>query len=233
MRKPLENHNIAVAMPVYDGKIPVTTTSSLIQLSHMIEACGGKMSFLSQVGVAIVQIARNQLLSEVIANPSITGVLMIDGDIYFDAIDAMRLIAASGKHDIMAGLYRAKTETQDLYFVDPDTEASPPYDEYGIMPCKRIPLGFAYVKRHVLQKLWDDHEGRMFNSGNIICRNVFDIVYDAENRTLTGEDFVFCDKVRAAGFTIGALTDIRLAHIGIKAWAGSFKEGFERGFAEE
>lgn len=224
MTKPLDGHNIAVAIPAYDGKIPISTVSSLLRLSGMLGSLGARMSFLSQTNVAIVQIARNRILAEVMAEPSITGVLHIDGDISFDPGDAIKLIAASVRYDVIVGLYRAKTDDQDLYFVEPEG----PYDQYGVMTCKRAPLGFAYMGRSVLKRLWDDHADRTFTQGEYLCRNVFEVVYDKESQTIIGEDFVFCDKVRAAGFSIAALVDIRLDHIGTKSFTGSFKEGFER-----
>jgi hypothetical protein len=54
------------------------------------------------------------------------------------------------------------------------------------------------------------------------ARMVFDCGY--VDGVFIGEDYDFCDKVRQAGFRIGAMPAIKLGHIGTKVYTGSFAD---------
>jgi hypothetical protein len=145
-----------VAVPSYDGKIPIEVVNSLFGLQQLIHLNQGRMSFIYQRGMALVQSARNALLAEIMKYPDVTGVLHLDADIEFDPMDALSLIAyADDKYDVMAGLYRAKTDKSFWYYVTYEGPNDPVLDG-EVLPCKRVPLGFAYVKRKVL-----DARGKM------------------------------------------------------------------------
>jgi len=225
--RPLKGQHIAVLVPTYDGKMPIDATVSLIQLHGLIAENGGRMSLFSQKGMAIVESARNALLAEVMKHDDITGVLHLDADIMFTAMDALTLIAyADDKYDVVAGLYRAKTDKSFLYFF---TKESGDGDEIkmdgDVMPCKRVPLGFCYVKREVLDVLWENEACRKYSIGPNTARLVYETSY--RDGQYIGQDYAFCDKVQNMGYRIGALPRLRLGHIGTKTYEGSFSEALE------
>ena len=140
---PLKGQHIVVVVPSYDGRIPIDIVNSLFGLSALIGANGGEMSFFSQKNMAIIESARNALLAKIMEYPFVTGVLHLDADIEFEPMDALRLIAhADGNYDMMVGLYRAKTDTNYLYFVTWENDGEPVLDG-EVLPCKRVPMGFA------------------------------------------------------------------------------------------
>lgn len=226
----LEGQHIAVVIPAYDGKVPVDVIQSMFGMSALLTANGAKMSFMSKSGCALVQTARNDLLAEVMKHPDITGVFHIDGDIIFKPIDALRVIAyCDDNYDIMAGLYRAKTDKHFMYFANwqSDEDGQPIYAENGVLPCTRVPLGFCYAKIGVLKALWDNAPECESDDGTP-RRNVFECPFDPVKKKMIGEDYNFCDKAVALGYKIGALPDCNLKHIGLKAYEGSFKDVFDR-----
>lgn len=219
---PLKDQHIAVVVPSYDGRIPVNVVNSLFGLSALIGLNGGEMSFFSQCNMALVQAARNAILAKVMEVDSITGVLHLDADIEFDPMDALRLIAhADDNWDMTAGLYRAKTDKNFLYFVTWKDGVVPDMKEL-VHEAERVPLGFAYVKRKVLDQLWANAASMEYSIGPNKARMVFDCGY--VDGDFIGEDYDFCDKVRKAGFKIGALPAIKLGHIGTKVYTGSFAD---------
>lgn len=211
----LSGQHIAVVMPSYDGRVPASTAGSLIELSHALASCGARMSFFVQPATAYVDLARNLLLARVMLDADCTGALHLDSDIGFQVDDAVKLIAASGLYDITCGLYRAKTD-EEIFFV----KTAGPVDEYGVMPCDRVPFGFVYTTRRVLQSLWDAHADREFVYGETTARLVFECGF-SDGRVI-GEDSMFCAKAKAAGFRIGAIVDIELEHYGTKAFTGAY-----------
>jgi hypothetical protein len=222
---PLRGQHIMVAIPSYDGKIPASVVNSLFGLQQLIQLNQGKMSFIYQQGMALVTAARNGLLAEVMKHPDVTGVLHLDADIEFDPMDALSLIAyADERYDMVAGLYRAKTDKSILYFVTWDGDGEPELSG-EVLPCKRVPLGFAYVKRNVLDTLWRNAEDKPYKLGPNEARIVFETPY--KDGVFIGEDYDFCDKVREAGFKIGALPRIELGHIGHKSYRGAFWQAIE------
>lgn len=223
--RPLAGQHIAVLIPSYDGRIGIEAMTSLISLRDMIDMNGGRMSIFSQKHMALIESARNALLATVMQYPDITGVLHLDADIEFDAVDALSLIAyCDDKYDMMAGLYRAKTDKKYLYFVTWDGEGDPVLDG-EVLPCRRVPFGFVYAKRAVLDALWDRAADKPINVSNKPGRLVFETAY--RGGTFIGEDYDFCDKVRDAGFRIGALPKIKLKHVGLKAYEGTFFDAIE------
>lgn len=219
---PLKGQHIVVVVPSYDGRIPINVVNALFGLTALIGANGGEMSFLSQCNMALVQVARNAILAKVMENPSFTGVLHLDADIDFDPMDALRLIAhADEDWDMTAGLYRAKTDKNFLYFVTWKDGVVPDMSE-PVHEAERVPLGFAYVKRKVLDQLWANAAHMEYSIGPNKARMVFDCGY--VDGVFIGEDYDFCDKVRQAGFRIGALPAIKLGHIGTKVYTGSFAD---------
>jgi hypothetical protein len=226
----LAGQHIAVVIPAYDGKVPVELIQSLFGLSALLTANGARMSFMSKSGCAIVQGARNALLAEIMKYPDITGVLHIDGDIVFKPMDGLRLIAhCDDNYEIMAGLYRAKTDKHYLYFAswENDETGHPAIKENGVLNCTRVPFGFCYVKAQVLQTLWEQAPILTEDGGNDV-RLVFDCPYDPVAKKMVGEDYTFCDKAIAAGYRIGVLADVDLKHIGPKEYRGTFKSVFDR-----
>lgn len=231
----LAGQHIAVVIPAYDGKVPVELIQSLFGLSALLSANGAKMSFLTKSSCAIVHMARNSLLSEIMKYPDITGVLHVDGDVVFAPMDALKLIAfADDNYDVMAGLYRAKTDKHILYFASWTThfDGLPLYDVNGVLPCSRVPFGFCYVKIGVLKALWDQAPVCSGDDQEEV-RLVFDCPFDPVEKKVIGEDYTFCDKAVALGYKIGVVPDVRLKHIGPKAFEGSFKDTFDKFAAGE
>lgn len=224
---PLKRKHIAVLIPSYDGKIPVDVATSLIELQGLITANGGRMSLFSQKGMAIVESARNALLAEIMKYDDITGVIHLDADIQFTAMDALTLIAyADEKYDIVAGLYRAKTDKHFLYFFTRDGEGDGDIQLDGdVLPCKRVPLGFCYAKRDVLDVLWENEASRKYSIGPNQTRMVYETLY--KDGQFIGEDYAFCDKAVAAGFRIGALPRMNLGHVGTKVYEGTLWDALD------
>lgn len=216
-------HHLAVLVPSYDGKLPTGTVTSLFTLQSNLNRAGHGMSMLFQDNIALVQEARNLLL-RTFCDPAydFTAALCLDADIEFSMQDFAWLMKGAETYDVVAGMYRAKTDEQVMYFVQPLAALDPEAPVPDFIPCKRAPAGFMFVKGNVMRALWDGHKDRSYQHKYGEVRAVYEC--GLKGGEFVGEDYSFCDKVRELGFTIGAATRVRLRHIGQKAYQGSYAE---------
>ena len=224
--QPLAGKNIAICIPSYDAKITTQMASSLYVLFDLIKSHGGMVSFFVQNYTPIIPIARNLLILEVMNNPTVTGMFMMDSDISFQPYEALAMIAKGLSHDIVVALYRKKQEEIGYFATFMEDEAGDVIVKDGLLQASRVPVGFAYINRNVIQRLWDDSNHRIVNPGKVgEYRAIFDNEY--RNGDYIGEDYVFCDKIKAAGFDILVMPEVDLTHYGTKGYAGSYRASSE------
>jgi hypothetical protein len=150
--------------------------------------------------------------------------LFIDADVVVNADDILRLMAQSGDMDVTAGAYPRRAKDAKFFADVYHDENGDLEFEGSLMRLKRAPTGFMLIQRHVIEKLVEDHpEWTYEKSPTEKMSAVFDFaIVDGK---YVGEDYLFCDRVLKAGFTVYIDVDISLPHVG--------QEVFERNFREE
>jgi GT2 family glycosyltransferase len=175
-------------------------------------------------GCSVVSRVRNLLAKDMLESDC-TDLLFIDSDINFEPDDVFRLMAwaSDPKKGIVAGVPRTRSEDK-VYITDLD------YDEngqltmngMGLVRAKRVATAFMWVQRGVFEKLVAENPDWTYfdkRAGKDLSA-VFDFKVTREG--YIGEDFLFCDRVREAGYEVWIDPTIKLGHMGVQEYKGAF-----------
>lgn len=223
-RVSLAGRKLMIAIPAYDGKLNVYGAFQLPQLALAAQKHGFQIHLSHLSGCSIITRARNSLVNQFMESDC-TDLLFIDADINFTAQDILRIMAVATDKDIVAGPYPRRAKDQmffaDIYY---NEHGGIELTEEGLMRVNRIGTGFMFIRRHVLEtlkekhpewKYWVDVEKKHHYA-------FFDFSLTPEG--YMGEDYLFCDRARDAGFAIYVDTDINLGHFGSTEYVGNFAE---------
>ena len=212
-----------IAIPAYDGKLNIKSAFALATLAMDMAKHGAKL-YLTQIsGCSLITKARNALVADFLESDA-TDLLFIDSDIIFKSDDVLRLLALSGNKDITAGAYPRRSKDKkfftDIYL---DDQNQIEFHD-GMLRVDRIGTGFMLIRRHVLETMKANHpEWGYYNNVNerTDCA-LFD--FELKNGEYYGEDYTFCNRAKADGFSIYLDPDINLPHIGTEEYTNHFGE---------
>lgn len=212
-----------IAVPAHDGRLNIKTSFALCQF--MVEAARlGVAVYLSDLSnCSIITMARNALVNEFLKTDA-TEMLFIDSDVVVNPDAILRLMAQSSGKDVTAGAYprRAKDKKffTDVYY---DKNGDVEFDG-SLMRVERVGTGFMMIQRHVIETLIKNHPEWTYE--NTITGEKMSAVFDFSivNGKYVGEDYLFCDRVRAEGFKVHIDVEISLPHIGSDTFTSDFYE---------
>lgn len=222
-RVSLEGRRLFIAIPAHDGRLNIKTSFALCQF--MVEAArlGIKVYLSDLSNCSIITMARNALVNEFLKTDA-TELLFIDSDVVVNPDAILRLMAQSGDKDVTAGAYprRAKDKKffTDVYYNSTgDVEF-----ENSLMRVERVGTGFMLVQRHVIETLIKNHPEWTYE--NTMTGEQMSAVFDFKivDGKYVGEDYLFCDRVRAEGFKVYIDVEISLPHIGSETFTSDFYE---------
>ena len=215
----LRSRRLMIGFPTYDGKLPITSALALSQLTSASQAHGFALQFSYISGCSIITKARNAIAHRFLQSDC-TDLLFIDADIHFTPADVLRTLALSEGRDIVAGAYPRRAE--DVKFF---TDVHYPLElEDGLLRVERVGTGFMLIRRHVFEQLQADHPEWRFwvNTEQTHHTAFFDFKTTPEG--YIGEDYLFCDRARAAGFKVWIDPEVNLGHYGSTEFTGHFGE---------
>jgi len=215
----LRARRLMVAVPCYDGKINIDAAFQLAQLTHASAQYGFGLELAHIAGCSIITKARNALAHRFLMSDC-TDLLFVDADINFKVADVLRILALSEDKDVVAGAYPRRAEDQKFF-----TDIHHPLEfADGLLRVERVGTGFMLIRRHVLETLEAAHPEWRFwvNTEGAYHTAFFD--FKATPEGYIGEDYLFCDRVRAAGFKVWIDPDINLGHFGSTEYTGHFGE---------
>ena len=220
-RVDLTGRKVFVGIPAYDGKLNIKTAFALAKLMPVALGHGVSMYLSHMSGCSIITMARNALVNEFLKTDA-EELLFIDADVIVEPDDVMRLLAQSTDRDILCGMYprRAKDKNFFLDLYRDDTDAL--VFDGPLMRVNRVGTGFMLIKRHVIERLIADHpEWNVENrQGDGHVSAVFD--FAIKDGKYVGEDYLFCDRAREAGFEAWIDVEICLPHVGTEEFTRSF-----------
>jgi hypothetical protein len=220
----LAGRTLMVAIPAYDGKLNIDTAFALANLSVEAGKLGVKLRLTHFSNCSLITTARNGLVYDFLSSDA-DAMLFIDADVVVKADDILRLFALSIGKDITAGIYPRRGMDRK-FFLDYylDENGGWLFDEHGMLRIKRIGTGFMMIQRHVLETMIERHPEWAYHN-NVNGRTehaVFDLGLVDGN--YMGEDYLFCDRAAAEGFTVYLDPSISLPHIGTAKFERSFEE---------
>ena len=192
----LVGRKLMVAIPCYDGRLNIKTAFALAALVPKLDKMGVQIQLSHLSGCSIITKARNALVTKFM-DSDCTDLLFVDSDVIITPEDVIRLLALSGGKDITAGSYPRRADDRKFFldfYLNDDGELE--FDENGLMRVNNVA---------------DTHESAVFD---------FAIV----DGNYIGEDYLFCQRARAEGFTVFLDTDISLPHVGTTEFYRNFAE---------
>ena len=220
----LAGRSLFVAIPAYDGRICIHSAYELPQLAlaslkHKFSIHLGHLS-----GSSIITRARNSLVNQFMESDC-TEMLFIDSDIHFKHQDVLRIMALGSDRDVLCGSYPRRAADQKFFTdIHYNEHGGVELTENGLLRVDRIGTGFMFIRRHVIEKLIKDHPEWKYwvNVENKHHYSLFDFKVTPEG--YMGEDYLFCDRAAAEGFTVYLDPSICLPHIGSAKFERSFEE---------
>jgi hypothetical protein len=221
----MSSRRLMVGLPAYDHKVSIKMAIALVHFGQKCVEHGVELRIASICGCSVVSRARNMIVDEFLNSPC-TDLLFIDSDINFDANDVFRLLAWGVHHDIVGGVPVARKAGQTyIASFEDGGDGEVIMDSMGNVRMKRLATAFMLIQRRVFEALgaahpeWDYAEDK--KDGKIM-KSYFD--FKSTREGYVGEDFLFCDRAREAGFEVWVDPTIKLGHMGVAEYTSAFGE---------
>jgi hypothetical protein len=220
----LRGRKLMIAIPAYDGKLNIKSSFALARLAQMTSSLGMQLYLSHLSGCSLITKARNALVADFLKSDA-DAMLFVDADVVISPEAVLRLYALSIGKDITAGIYPRRGADRKFFLDMPqDDQNRLMFDENGLLQVNRIGTGFMMIQRHVIEKMIANHpEWSYYNNvDDRMDSALFDfVIKDGE---YFGEDYAFCDRARADGFTIYLDPSISLPHVGTEEFTRDFEE---------
>ncbi len=198
---------VFVAMPVYDGKLPLETASSLLQEQLLAGQNGHELIFAFLPSCSVPATGRNALVQQFMESDC-DRLVFVDSDISFPVGSLLKIAAQPA--EFVGGCYRFKTEKEQYpigWIQDRDELWS---DERGLIEVATLPTGFLALSRSVFEKFKAHYTGRECNHMGHPMYGYFQMVF--KDGAMYSEDTYFCKEWREMGGQVFLDPDIKLAH---------------------
>lgn len=213
----LTQHKYAFAIPAYDGKMHVETTSALIDTTSKLAQGGVGWSVITIKGCALIDVTRNELCHKFLHETDADIMICIDSDISWDWENMQRLLVFSTLYPSVAGVYCSRTEPAKFHLNTEQLET----DNNGLLDHTGTGMGFVSLQRSMLEELdvpkfthpkYPDKPMKQFFKCEI------------QGDTFTGEDIVFFRMLAERGYRPKADINITLKHHGFKDYDYQIKD---------
>lgn len=195
--------HVAVCIP--SGEM--VHTDFMLSVVHLVQQArvSGIRTSIVNAKYSIVSEARN-LAVNAATEARIEWLLFLDSDMVFPADTVERLL----KRDVpIVGCTYARRILPITYIgTDLEGRGLNPMKSHGMAEVARLPAGCLLIKSEVFRRM---------------KRPYFRCGYDEQVGTIVGEDFWFCDAVRALGYRVWCDYDLsrQIEHIGAFRYAGN------------
>ncbi|MDA3833421.1 MAG: hypothetical protein PF495_08490 [Spirochaetales bacterium] len=215
---------VLFAIPSYEGKITVETTSSMLALQLYYGKQGLKYGTDYEIcflqACPYISIQHNRLVSSFM-NTDATDFFMIHDDIGFKPKDVINIL--NQEEDFVSGAYPRKGDDKTDFPVKakPDGNGNI-ISKDGLIEAEWVQTGFLRIKRTVFEKMQDAYPELKY-----IDREEgpsYDLFAHGINKDgiWVGDDYAFCDRWTAIGGKIWIYPDIDFSHIGKRISHGNF-----------
>lgn len=203
---------VLIVTPCYSGLTTYRFTEALMQAQLYCVAKRIHVELYIAARMTLLEYARAHLAAKFLASDA-THMMCLDDDLGFEPTALARLVEHD--KDIVAGVYPVKTIPMFYPYVPKG-----PRGADGLQEAEAVPGGFMLIKRHVMETLsktveWFNVE---HNNSTMSCPDLYSMTN--RNATKAGEDVMFCERARAAGFQIWVDPAIGFVHVGMFEWGG-------------
>ena len=220
----LVGKKLFIGLPAYDFKIGVKLAISLAEFCVKAQAHGVQVQLANISGCSVVSRVRN-LIAKHFLDSECDHLLMIDSDMVINADDIFRLLAFNQSRPIVAGVGVARKK-EKVYFscLEQDENGNVLMDSMGLVKAQRVGTGFMMVQRKVFETLSKEHPEWHYYDQTHQADLITFFDFELNEEGYMGEDFVFCNRARQHGFSVWIDPTIKLGHMGMMEFEGSFGE---------
>lgn len=212
----LAEHKYAFAIPAYDGKINVETSSALIDTTNRLTQGGVSWNVLTIKGCALIDATRNELCHKFLHETDADIMICVDSDVSWDWESMQRLLIFSTLYPTVAGIYCSRTEPAKFHLNTTQFET----DNNGLLDHSGTGMGFVSLQRSLLENL--DVPTYKHPKYPQLMKQFFKC--EIQNDVYTGEDIVFFRMLAALGYKPKADINITLRHHGSKDYDYQIKD---------
>lgn len=175
----------------------------------LIEAAGWDHAMVTEIGCPYISGARAAMLRKAL-DAGADVVVFIDHDLSWRPEDLVTLINTKG--DVIAGLYRFKTEGEVRYMgvLDDNLDGSPKVREDGCIKATRVPAGFLKVTKEAVGRFMAHYQHLVYGPPYHPSVDLFN--HGAHKGAWWGEDYAFSRNWIDAGGEIWVAPDLSLTH---------------------
>jgi hypothetical protein len=197
---------ILVAIPVYDGKLPVETVRCLHNEQTAALLGGDHLQITFLPACSHPAMGRNQLAQEFM-DSDCDRLVFLDSDVTFEP--GLLLKIAHSPVDFVGGAYRYKMEFENYpigWLDKPELRAN----EHGLLEVASLPGGFLSLSRRVFETLKAAHPDRGYEHFGKRAHCYFQMKF--QDGLLYGEDSGFCKEWRDMGGEVFLDPELALTH---------------------
>lgn len=197
---------IQVAIPVYDGKLPVETVRALLNEQAVALGSGDDFQVKFLGSCSHPAMGRNQLAQEFMDSDA-DRLVFLDSDVTFAPGALVKI--AHHPVDFVGGAYRLKIPDEKYpvgWLNVPELWSN----ELGLIEVDTLPGGFLSLSRKVFETLKAAHPERAYAHFGKLAHGYFQMPFI--NGLLWGEDSYFCREWRETGGKVFLDPEITLSH---------------------
>ena len=218
----LDKH-LVLAVPAYDGKVPIEWLEQVALLQHYSIEYKFKVSLSYQSRGALITNNRNIAVADFLSYPDATHLLFIDSDILFKADDILRLLtyASLTEHEIIHVPYPLKSDIPQFHV---EVGHSIEMNKYGLWRSYAAGCGFVMIQRQVLERMIAHYPELKYYNRHLEKEMyaLFDQMIvegkDGLGPMYMGEDVAFFRRWRLMDGQMWCDPEIRLQHVGTKVY---------------
>lgn len=215
----LTKEHVFFAMPTHRDIAP-STTLSLLGTQQLFTRCKVPHDILIASGNSLPHHARSKMAADFLESDA-SILAWVDSDVSWDAQSALRMSAMAAHYGCVTAAYPSR-HGDGRYAVTLLDEEEVTTNEHGLMPIRHTGIGFAFIKRRIIEQLADRSPSLRFHGDEAPIPAIFrcDDLY-GEAR---GEDVAFWHDVADLGHTVWLDPNIRLGHTGCVTFTGRFAD---------
>ena len=218
----LAGKKLMIGLPAYDHKVGLKMAISLMRLAQNSMEHGITIQISSICGCSVVTRARNMIAHEFLKSDC-DSLIFIDADMTFDPESVLRLMAWNQNKPIVAGAYEARKDGKIYILSLEGDKDNIEMDAFGLIKARRVATGFMMIQKEVFTKLAEMHPEWLHQDNMNPEERLYSFFdFKCTPEGYLGEDFLFCDRAREAGFTVWIDPTIKLGHMGIHEFKSDF-----------
>lgn len=220
---PMAKQLVLFGTPSLSHQVSLDYLASWTKTIWLLAAKGVAVGRLDRGGDQFIAKVRSKIASDFLRlYPMATDLFFLDDDIGWPAEKVFEFLERP--EDIVAGIYPKRQDVVNFPVeIAGNLETGGLIERDGMVQATSVATGFLRIKRRVLEKLAET--APMFKDeeadGTIKEYHGFFQSGIGPEGWWCGEDWIWCQNARAAGFEIWVDPDIYFTHRGGKTWSGS------------